>query len=397
MLNGLDLFSGIGGISLALRDYVRPISYCEIDSYCQGVLLSRMANGELNNSPIWDDIKSLGYRILLYTPVDIIYGGFPCQDISIAGHGKGLAGERSGLFYEIVRLCSEIKPRFIFLENVPAITSRGGTEVVREIAKMGYDCRWCVISAASVGALHIRERWFLLAHTKSKQNRGIFESELQSYIRASSENDGNADSITGFYWPFESREHWQKTVSEMGKCSNGVRSRMVDIDIERCFVLLYTYAETYNESPREILSSVWKSIEAIAFQNRKAGTQTDIPKEEILQQFLRLFLQEFEYNRNFEEFISSKSAKTPREFVRSLRNKHKTSSASYRSRRQEQFARKHSDSLSNLSFLLAQDIESAWNKKCRQDAQDHIAQLRALGNAVVPQQVKKAFEILMGL
>ena len=168
LLNGLDLFSGIGGLSIALRDWVQPIAYCEIDLYCQGVLLSRMADGSIRRSPIWDDIKTLqGHEFS--APIDIIYGGFPCQDISIAGAGKGLEGERSGLFFEIVRLAKEIQPSFIFLENVPAITERGGISVVREITEMGYDCRWCVISAASIGAKHKRDRWFLLAHTQSKR------------------------------------------------------------------------------------------------------------------------------------------------------------------------------------------------------------------------------------
>lgn len=166
MLNGLDLFSGIGGISLALREWVRPIAYCEIDPYCQAVLLSRQFDGLLPNAPIWDDITSLRVRGNGRN-IDIIYGGFPCQDISVAGHGKGLEGKRSGLFFEIVRLAQEIKPKFLFLENVPAITSRGGVEVVRQVTEMGYDCRWCVISAASVGALHRRERWFMLAHANN--------------------------------------------------------------------------------------------------------------------------------------------------------------------------------------------------------------------------------------
>ena len=171
LLNGLDLFSGIGGLSIALRDWVQPIAYCEIDLYCQGVLLSRMADGSIRRSPIWDDIKTLqGHEFS--APIDIIYGGFPCQDISIAGAGKGLEGERSGLFFEIVRLAKEIQPSFIFLENVPAITERGGIRVVREITEMGYDCRWCVISAASIGAKHKRDRWFLLAHSSSQRLEG---------------------------------------------------------------------------------------------------------------------------------------------------------------------------------------------------------------------------------
>ena len=91
VLNGLDLFSGIGGISIALQEWVKPITYCESDAYCQAVLLSRMADGALYNATIWDDITTLDGAAFSGC-VDIIYGGFPCQDISIAGNGAGLAG-----------------------------------------------------------------------------------------------------------------------------------------------------------------------------------------------------------------------------------------------------------------------------------------------------------------
>ena len=167
-MNGLDLFTGIGGLSIALRGYVKPIIYCEIDPYCQKVLLSRMSDKYLCNCPIWDDIRTFS-GLPFKGIIDIIYAGFPCQDISIAKNGKGLEGERSGLFFEILRLAKEIKPKFIFLENVPAITTRGGIQVVKEITELGYDCRWCIISAASIGAKHLRKRWFLLAYTKSER------------------------------------------------------------------------------------------------------------------------------------------------------------------------------------------------------------------------------------
>lgn len=168
-INGLDIFTGIGGITLALKKWVRPIAYVEIEPYCQKVLLERMADGSLCKAPIWDDITSFRSNPIC-SFVDIIYGGFPCQGFSVAGSGKGLEDERSGLFYEMLRLAKEIKPAFIFLENVPAITKRGGVEVVNEITKMGYDCRWLCISAASVGAPHKRERWFLLAYSNSKSS-----------------------------------------------------------------------------------------------------------------------------------------------------------------------------------------------------------------------------------
>ena len=163
MLNGLDLFSGIGGIALGLQEWVRPIAYCECEEYSQRVLLSRMQDGQLPIGPIWDDVQTLR-REHLPAPVDIITGGFPCQDISVAGNGSGLEGKRSGLFFEIVRLACEFRPQFIFLENVPAITIRGLDRVLLEFTALGYDCRWTIVSAAEVGAPHLRERWFLLAH-----------------------------------------------------------------------------------------------------------------------------------------------------------------------------------------------------------------------------------------
>jgi DNA (cytosine-5)-methyltransferase 1 len=161
-LNGLDLFSGYGGISIGLDEWVNPIAFCEIDKYAQGILLSRMRGGLLPNRPIWDDIRTLKGDCL--PNIDILYGGFPCQDISCAGNGKGLGGERSGLFYELSRLVKEVNPKFVFLENVPAVRTRGLQEIVRTFTDLRYDCRWTCVSAKEVGAPHLRKRWFLLAH-----------------------------------------------------------------------------------------------------------------------------------------------------------------------------------------------------------------------------------------
>jgi DNA (cytosine-5)-methyltransferase 1 len=196
MLNGLDLFSGIGGLSLALSPWADTIAYCENNRYAQSVLLSRMAAGTLDMGPIWDDVRTFSAAHVQNFPVDIITAGFPCQDISVAGTGKGLEGQRSGLFYEVARIASEIRPQFVFLENVPRITSLGGTEVVKTLTSLGYDTRWCVISAKAVGANHKRERWFLLgnAHhngfygaTKSRGNGAAIQhdaKESQSAIES---------------------------------------------------------------------------------------------------------------------------------------------------------------------------------------------------------------------
>jgi DNA (cytosine-5)-methyltransferase 1 len=175
-MNGLDLFSGIGGNTTALREWVKTVAYCEINPYAKAVLLSRMGDGSIPTVPIWDDITTLRGD-MFDIPIDIIVGGFPCQDISCAGSGAGLAGECSGLFFEIVRLAKEIKPQFLFLENVAAIRTRGLDTVVETLADIGYDCRWGAISAYDMGAPHKRERWFLLANSRSGRQCGGGEGE----------------------------------------------------------------------------------------------------------------------------------------------------------------------------------------------------------------------------
>lgn len=171
-LRSISLFSGYGGIAIGLHQYSEPILYCDIEPYAQATLLSRMDDGTIPVAPIWNDVTTLNgvpFRGL----VDLIEGGFPCQDISVAGKGAGLDGERSGLFREIIRLCKEASPSFLFLENVPAIRTRGSIEVQEALASIGYDARWGVISAAEVGANHRRERWFCLAKRRSESDFAI--------------------------------------------------------------------------------------------------------------------------------------------------------------------------------------------------------------------------------
>jgi DNA (cytosine-5)-methyltransferase 1 len=186
---GISLFTGYAGIDIALSEYVRPIIYCDIEQYAQGIILSRMDDGTLPFAPIWNDITTLDgtkFRGL----ADIIYGGFPCQDLSVAGKGAGLAGKRSGLFFEIIRLCEEASPTFIFLENVPAIRTRGSIQVQEALASIGYDTRWLTLSASEVGANHRRERWFCLAYSKGCYDRFSDSRESNGQVQQSGECSG---------------------------------------------------------------------------------------------------------------------------------------------------------------------------------------------------------------
>jgi DNA (cytosine-5)-methyltransferase 1 len=178
-LNGLDLFSGIGGFAIGLKNYVRTVGYCENERYCQAVLLSRMQDKTIDMAPIWDDVTTLHSEHLGEIPIDIIIGGFPCQNISCAGRGEGLAGAKSGLFREIVRLAQEFGAPYLFLENVPAIRTRGLDEVAEELAESGYHTRWLCVSASSLGAPHKRKRWFCLAIRRTSVADAVCEGGLE--------------------------------------------------------------------------------------------------------------------------------------------------------------------------------------------------------------------------
>lgn len=161
-LNGLDLFSGIGGIALALDPWVDTIAYCEKDKHATSVLLALQRRSLVPIAPIWDDVRTL--RGIALPPIDLVSGGFPCQDLSLAGAGAGLDGSRSGLVFSMLRIISECRPRFVFMENVAALAVRGLDRVLLELHALGYDARWTIVSALEVGAPHQRDRIWILAH-----------------------------------------------------------------------------------------------------------------------------------------------------------------------------------------------------------------------------------------
>ena len=165
-MNELALFAGSGGGILGghLLGW-RTIAALEIEDYPRRVLLQRQADGLLPRFPIWDDICTFDGKPWR-GKVDVISGGFPCQDISAAGKGDGLDGERSGLWTQMARVVSEVRPPFVFVENSPMLVTRGLERVLGDLTSLGYDTRWTVMGAADVGAPHKRDRIWIVARQR---------------------------------------------------------------------------------------------------------------------------------------------------------------------------------------------------------------------------------------
>jgi DNA (cytosine-5)-methyltransferase 1 len=165
LLRVLDLFSGIGGFSLGLERTggFETVAFCEIEPFPRRVLAKHWPE-----VPCYEDVRELTAARLVadgVSGIDVICGGFPCQDISAAGKGAGLAGERSGLWREYSRIIGEIRPRFVLVENVRALLHRGMGEVLGQLSKWGYDAFWRVIPASRVGLPQKRERVWILAYS----------------------------------------------------------------------------------------------------------------------------------------------------------------------------------------------------------------------------------------
>lgn len=197
-LNELALFAGAGGGILGshLLGW-NTVCAVERDAYAAQVLAQRQNDGILPAFPIWSDITTFDGRTWAGI-IDVISGGFPCQDISSAGKGAGIDGERSGLWSEMARIISEVRPKFVFVENSPMLISRGLTRVISDLAKMGYDAEWTRLSASNLGAPHQRDRLWIVAHTQgirlNKNGLPIGKKSQKPLLRVDCENVGNTKS-----------------------------------------------------------------------------------------------------------------------------------------------------------------------------------------------------------
>ena len=273
----LDTFSGIGGFSYAAEKLVggfETTQFIEIDPYCQKVL-----NKHWPNVPIHDDIRTFTAKPFQY---DAVCGGFPCQDLSVAGRRAGITKEsRSGLFYELIRVIRLVRPKFVVMENVAAILNNGLDIVLGELSEAGYDAEWSIISASSLGAAHKRSRWWCVAYTDSfgcgggsgkgcsiqerpffprEQTRSKMGSEIErcSSFSADSYNDGLSSSSINEVddKANSSSQERQNQVSESSGSSKSSDSRIIQSSTE--------FANSNSEGlQREILrqmeSGIWSA------------------------------------------------------------------------------------------------------------------------------------------
>ena len=181
-MNELALFAGAGGGILGgkLLGW-RTVCAVEWEPYPASVLVARQNDGLLPPFPIWDDIQTFDgnpWRGI----VDVVSGGFPCTDISVAGKGAGIDGEASGMWREMARIICQVRPKYAFIENSPMLTVRGLDRVLCDLAKMGFDAKWGVLGASEVGANHKRERIWIVANSLRQGWKGskIFTSAKKS-------------------------------------------------------------------------------------------------------------------------------------------------------------------------------------------------------------------------
>lgn len=188
-MNELHLFAGAGGGILAsqlLGD--RCVCAVEWEPYAQAVLVARQNDGTFPPFPIWNDVQTFDGKPWRGI-VDIVAGGFPCQDISAAGAGAGIDGERSGMWGQMARIIGEVRPRFVRVENSPMLTSRGLGRVLGDLAEMGFDAEWGVVSAADTGAPHLRERIWIMGNSNGIDGQ---KSSRQPAKERNSNNEARA-------------------------------------------------------------------------------------------------------------------------------------------------------------------------------------------------------------
>jgi len=203
-MNELALFAGAGGGILGgkLLGW-RTVCAVEWDAYARDVLVARQNDGCLYPFPIWDDVQTFDGKPWRGI-VDVVSGGFPCQDISAAGKGAGIEGERSGMWKHMARIIGDVRPQYAFVENSPMLVGRGLSTVLADLAEMGYDAKWGIVGAHHVSAPHRRDRiWILATYSNVRRCNDGSNSERQyeaNYAQVGQTAEDQQSGSIGQHW-----------------------------------------------------------------------------------------------------------------------------------------------------------------------------------------------------
>lgn len=213
MLNHVDLFSGIGGFALGFEATrrIKTCAFVEIDPFCQKVLKKHWPA-----VPLYDNIRTVYFA--RGSEIDILSGGFPCQNVSTAGirwgPNESILGDRSGLWFEFYRLIVEAHPKWVVIENVEALRSKGLAIILQQLADLGYDAEWHTIRACDVGLPHVRKRLWIIAHHHSNRTQGLPKIPLSGLRRVPWRENGRA--AEEFAW------RWYNSPPELLRTRNGI-------------------------------------------------------------------------------------------------------------------------------------------------------------------------------
>ena len=240
-MNELALFAGAGGGILGGGLFGwRTVCAVEWEQYPASVLCARQNDGFLPPFPIWDDVQTFDGKPWQGI-VDVVSGGFPCQDISAAGKGAGIDGERSGMWRHMARIIHEVRPRYVFVENSPMLTSRGLGTVLGDLAAMGFDAAWGVLGAADVGANHQRDRIWIVAKWRGQlphaqhvrigrweQQQKSIKKETRKISNTNLPQCCGGSLSSGIYEnnSYACDSCWWETEPTVGRVANGVADRV---------------------------------------------------------------------------------------------------------------------------------------------------------------------------
>lgn len=218
-MNELALFAGAGGGLLASHILGwRTVCAVENDTYCQRVLLARQKDGTLPPFPIWDDIRTFDGKPWKNT-VDVVSGGFPCQDVSTAGNRVGITGEHTALWMEMLRVVTEIQPAFVFAENTPELRANGLNTIISSFTEVGYCVRWCLLGSGHIGSPHRRNRIWIVGYANNQKQRFV-------PLHATVESSPSTQEIPGHSHPRRTQKPKWWSFADVAGMANGLAHQM---------------------------------------------------------------------------------------------------------------------------------------------------------------------------